>query len=73
MEPFLINLQAVRSTTLSKRNSSTVFSGEFCEFLKITFFTERLWATASDMFIFLRGPAVLNYSWGGLFQLMQEY
>ena len=41
---FLIKLQASAS---EKRDSSTMFSCEFCEVSKDTFFTEHLWATTS--------------------------
>ena len=39
---------AHRPATLLKKRLAQGFSGEFCEFFKNTFFTEHLWATASD-------------------------
>ena len=39
---------SLRTATLLKKESLTqVFSREFCEISKNTFFTEHLWATAS--------------------------
>ena len=44
---FLIKLQARPATLLEKRLAH-VFSCEFCEISKNTFFTEHRWTTASD-------------------------
>ena len=35
---------------IKKETLAQVFSSEFCEISKNTFFTEHLWATASDCF-----------------------
>ena len=45
---FLKKLQARPATLLKKETLAQVFSYEFCEIFKNTFFTEHLWATASD-------------------------
>ena len=44
---FLIKLQTLPATLLKKETLVQVFSYEFCEISKNTFFTEHLWATAS--------------------------
>ena len=45
---FLIKLQALALQLYLKETVAQVFSYEFCEISKNTFFTEDLWATASD-------------------------
>ena len=47
---FLIKLQAWACNFIKKKTLAQAFSCEFCEFSKNTFFTEHLWATASDFF-----------------------
>ena len=44
---FLIKLQARPATSLKKETLAQVFSFEFCEIFKNTFFTENLRVTAS--------------------------
>ena len=44
---FLIKLQAVACNFIKKETRSQVFSCEFYEISKTTFFTEHLWANAS--------------------------
>ena len=43
---FLIKLQASRPATAKKETLAQMFSYEFCEISKETFFTEHLWTTA---------------------------
>ena len=45
---FLIKLQALALQLYLKETVAQVFSYEFCEISKNTFFTEYLWETASD-------------------------
>ena len=45
---FLIKLQAFQSKACKKETLAQVFHSEFCEISKNTFFTEHLWATASE-------------------------
>ena len=52
---FLIKLQASPWNFIKKEALAQVFSYEFCEISKNTFFTEHLWATASvNGFMYLR-------------------
>ena len=44
---FLIKLQAQACNFIKKETLAQVFSCEFCEVSKNTFFTEHVWATAS--------------------------
>ena len=44
---FLIKLQAKVCNFIKKETLARVFSCDFCEISKNTFFTEHLWATAS--------------------------
>ena len=44
--PFLIKLQACNF--IKKKKLAQVFSCEFCEIFKNSFFTELLWVTSSD-------------------------
>ena len=44
---FLNEVAACRPATLLKKRLTQVFSCEFCEIFKNTFFTEYLWTTAS--------------------------
>ena len=48
---FLTKLQAA-SGFINKETLALVFSCEFCEIFKNAFFTEHLWATASESNIF---------------------
>ena len=43
---------SLRPSTLLKKTLTKVFSCEFCEIYKNTFFTEHLWATASERYVF---------------------
>ena len=45
---FLIKLQALACSFIKKETLSQVFSCEFCEIYKNTFFTGHLWTTASE-------------------------
>ena len=47
LESLLIKLQAVRPANLLKRDSNTVFSCEYCEIFKNTYFEEHLRTSAS--------------------------
>ena len=47
--PFLVKFNFIKKETLVQ-----VFSSEFCEISKNTFFTEHLWATASESWKFRR-------------------
>ena len=47
---FLIKLQAC-CNFIKKETLAQVFSCDFCEISKNTFFTEHLWATASELYI----------------------
>ena len=49
---FLIKLQARPATLLKKETLAQVFSCEFCEISKNTFFTEHLCATASIIYMY---------------------
>ena len=44
---FLIKLQAEACNFIKKETLAQMFSCDFCEISKNTFFTEHLWATAS--------------------------
>ena len=57
----LIKLQALPATLLKKETLAQVFSCEFCEISKNTFFTEHLWATASVLISIAE-----NFPWLGL-------
>ena len=56
----------MRPATLSKKETlAQAFSREFCENSKNTFFTERLWATASvniNIFLLKKGLSNLKQS-----------
>ena len=47
LESFLIRFQASDCNFIKKQNTTRVSSCEFCETLKITYFIEHLWTTAS--------------------------
>ena len=46
---FLIKLQAWPANLIRKQTLAKLFSSEFCEIFKNTFFIEHLWTTASDI------------------------
>ena len=47
---FLITLQASGCNFISKKTVAQLFSCEFCEIFKNTFFTEHFWTTASVLY-----------------------
>ena len=49
---FLIKLQAEPCNFFKKKTLGQVFSCEFCEISRKTFFTEQFWVTASGKFPF---------------------
>ena len=49
-ESFLIKLHVQAFNFITKETLAQLFSCEFYEISKNTFFTEHLWATASDFF-----------------------
>ena len=49
-ESFLIKLHVQAFNFITKETLAQLFSCEFWEISKNTFFTEHLWATASDFF-----------------------
>ena len=51
---FLIKLQVSASNLIKKEALVQVFSCEFCEIFKNTFFTEYLWSIASEGFHFMQ-------------------
>ena len=73
---FLIKLQTLRCTTLSKRNSNTSVSCEICEIFKNTYFKENLPPAASNdkwqllIQIFLLQINCHNHFWRCLFSYL---
>ena len=59
---FLIKLQAEAgaSNFINIETLARVFSCEFCEIFKNTFFTEHLWATASEEHLRTAAPTFLE-------------
>ena len=49
----LIKLQAEAGNFVKKETLTQVFSYEFCEVFRNTFFTEHLWTTASEIWAWL--------------------
>ena len=47
---FFNKVVGLRPETIKKETLAKVFSCEFCEISKNTFFTEHLWATSSSYF-----------------------
>ena len=57
---FLLKLQAKACHFIKKETLAQMFSCEFCEIFKNTFFTEHLWTTSSRFRIFLLHPFHLH-------------
>ena len=63
LESSLIKLQALRTTTLLKRDSSTGFLCEFCELFKNAYFVQRIYElpVLKHQCTFLRTPFFTEY------------
>ena len=59
---FLIKLQVLACNLIKKETQAQVFSCEFCEISKNTFFTEHFWATVSAFCKFKVDISVKNHS-----------
>ena len=57
---FLIKLQVLAYNFIEKETLAHVFSYEFCEISKNTFFIEHLWATASDKYFYILFSIQIN-------------
>ena len=58
---FLLKLQAEACHFIKKETVAQMFSCEFCEIFKNTFFTEHLWTTLSRFRIFPLHPFPFTY------------
>ena len=57
---FLIKLHAEACHFINEKTLAQVFSCEFCKVSKNTFFTEHLWATASEEHLWMTASAFLE-------------